>query len=259
MSAPRSVCTTRPPFDTSHDWRDNGDGTVKCGYCDASRSLSPSGALLPEREDNAPAREPLTAEREAEIRERWTSALYDSIHAFQMAAQLGGLQHAQMRTYLAEHLRDFLLGDEGPVTALLAEVERLRAERDEFCDRVDTLTEVAKGNKRHVAELFAQLQTTQRERDEARARIAELEQHTTTVRAETLSEAANALACLGPVESLTSAPHAWDEAVETLRRMAAESGEPGDVDEMAASLRRDGFGPDEIAEMRHHSTEGGAS
>lgn len=46
------------------------------------------------------------------------------------------------------------------------------------------------------------------------------------VRAETLREAANSLACLGPVESLTSAPHAWTEAVETLRRMAAEASEP---------------------------------
>lgn len=126
----------------------------------------------------------------------------------------------------------FVAAARSAVPELLAEVERLRAERDAFCDRVDTLTEVAKGNKRHVAELFAQLQTTQRERDEARerytaglrradeqvremnaelkryadgdeqpvlwsvynamhkravtaeARVAELEQHTTTVRAE---------------------------------------------------------------------------
>ncbi|WP_199572669.1 hypothetical protein [Streptomyces murinus] len=56
-----------------------------------------------------------------------------------------------------------------------AEFERLKAERDEFCDRVDTLTAVAKGNKRHVAELFAELQKMQRERDEALARVAELE------------------------------------------------------------------------------------
>jgi hypothetical protein len=35
--------------------------------------------------------------------------------------------------------------------------ERLRTERDEFADRVDTLTSVAKGNKRHVQVLTAEL------------------------------------------------------------------------------------------------------
>ncbi|MFF7096350.1 hypothetical protein ACFY9A_28745 [Streptomyces rubradiris] len=68
----------------------------------------------------------------------------------------------------------------------------MRSQRDEFCDRVDTLTAVAKGNKRHVQSLFAELQTMQRERDEARARVAELEaeRHATN---EALSEAAEAL------------------------------------------------------------------
>jgi hypothetical protein len=42
--------------------------------------------------------------------------------------------------------------------ALLDEVRRLRAERDKFCNRVDTLTAVAKGNKRHVQEMFRELQ-----------------------------------------------------------------------------------------------------
>ncbi|MFE1192863.1 hypothetical protein ACFW6E_08690 [Streptomyces olivaceoviridis] len=55
------------------------------------------------------------------------------------------------------------------------ESARLRSERNEFCDRVDTLTAVAKGNKQHVQSLFAELQRAQRERDEARARVAELE------------------------------------------------------------------------------------
>lgn len=40
---------------------------------------------------------------------------------------------------------------------LLAEVERLRAERDAFADRVDTLTAVAKSNKRHVQAMGAEL------------------------------------------------------------------------------------------------------
>lgn len=64
------------------------------------------------------------------------------------------------------------------VPALLAEVERLRADRDAFCDRVDTLTAVAQSNKRYVQEMFAELQTVRRERSEARARVAELEQQT---------------------------------------------------------------------------------
>lgn len=40
---------------------------------------------------------------------------------------------------------------------LVAELRRARAERDEFCNRVDTLTAVAKGNKRHVAELLTEV------------------------------------------------------------------------------------------------------
>lgn len=55
------------------------------------------------------------------------------------------------------------------------ELEKARAERNEFCDRVDTLTAVAKGNKRHVNELFTELQKMQKERDELRARVAELQ------------------------------------------------------------------------------------
>ncbi|MFJ2630928.1 hypothetical protein ACIO6U_03050 [Streptomyces sp. NPDC087422] len=48
------------------------------------------------------------------------------------------------------------------------EVERLRAERDQFADRIDTLTAVAKGNKRHVIGLTSDLAAAQH-------RIAELE------------------------------------------------------------------------------------
>ncbi|MEU3826495.1 hypothetical protein AB0F36_14420 [Streptomyces sp. NPDC029080] len=49
------------------------------------------------------------------------------------------------------------------VPALADEIRRLRAERDEFCNRVDTLTAVAKGNKRHVQEMFLELQKAQAE------------------------------------------------------------------------------------------------
>lgn len=67
------------------------------------------------------------AEREAE---QWLSALYDAIGAFQRANRLPGLQHAQMRAHLAEHLVDALLGEGGPVAALLAENDRLYSEAD---------------------------------------------------------------------------------------------------------------------------------
>lgn len=49
-----------------------------------------------------------------------------------------------------------------------AHAQELRAERAAFADRVDTLTAVAKGNKRHVAELLKQLLATEK-------RITELE------------------------------------------------------------------------------------
>jgi len=58
---------------------------------------------------------------------------------------------------------------------LLAEVDRLGSERDSYCDRVDTLTAVAKGNKRHVQEMYTDLQKAHAELAEARARVAELE------------------------------------------------------------------------------------
>ncbi|MGW9058868.1 hypothetical protein [Streptomyces sp. NPDC055733] len=61
---------------------------------------------------------------------------------------------------------DTLAGEDVP--ALLAEIQRLTAERDAFADRVDTLTAVAKGNKRHVQEMFTELQ-------KAQARVRELE------------------------------------------------------------------------------------
>lgn len=44
------------------------------------------------------------------------------------------------------------------------------------------------------------------------------------VEREVLNEAANALASLGPEDSLVSGPKAWDEAVTALRRIAAERG-----------------------------------
>ncbi|GHH29946.1 hypothetical protein [Streptomyces rubradiris] len=49
----------------------------------------------------------------------------------------------------------------------------MRSQRDEFCDRVDTLTAVAKGNKRHVADLTAECQRLQTELVAARERYRE--------------------------------------------------------------------------------------
>lgn len=66
-------------------------------------------------------------------------------------------------------IRDHLAGTDnhtlGNLAArdLLAELDAVRAERDAFCDRVDTLTAVAKGNKRHVQEMFLELQKAQAE------------------------------------------------------------------------------------------------
>jgi hypothetical protein len=43
------------------------------------------------------------------------------------------------------------------------EVARLRAERDQFADRVDTLTAVAKSNKQHVQVMYSELQKARAE------------------------------------------------------------------------------------------------
>ena len=81
------------------------------------------------------------------------------------------------KTATEQGLRVFTAEDyaETAVRRQRVEMEKLRAERDEFCNRVDTLTAVAKGNKRHVADMFMDLQAAQQERDEARNRVAELE------------------------------------------------------------------------------------
>ena len=48
--------------------------------------------------------------------------------------------------------------------------------------------------------------------------------------ADKLREAANGLAILGLVDSLVSGPKAWNEAIETLRRMADETDRSKDDD-----------------------------
>lgn len=53
-------------------------------------------------------------------------------------------------------------------------IDQLRADRNAYADRVDTLTKVAKGNKRHVAVLTGELEAAQ-------ARVAELEKQAAVV------------------------------------------------------------------------------
>ncbi|GAA2457241.1 hypothetical protein [Streptomyces macrosporus] len=194
------------------------------------------------------AREPLTPEREAEHRE--TLAALDSTHA-------------EVRTVAVE---------------ALAEVERLRAELDEM--------------GAHLRQAAGQLATTQAELKKARDRVAELEQQTTTeapgdftardlvvalrgagaerdaveaaarerLRAEVLNEAASVAKGFADrfpdFDAMKAAgiigPHTASRAIhDELRRMADAAGR----DEMAASLARDGFGPDEINAMQHRPTE----
>ncbi|MGW0626496.1 hypothetical protein [Streptomyces sp. NPDC002758] len=62
---------------------------------------------------------------------------------------------------------EFIAHARTDVPALLAELAAVREERDAFCDRVDTLTAVAKGNKRHVQDMFLELQKAHAARDEA--------------------------------------------------------------------------------------------
>jgi len=56
----------------------------------------------------------------------------------------------------------FIAHSREDVPALVAEIRRLLGERDAFADRVDTLTAVAKGNKRHVASLLTSLIATEK-------------------------------------------------------------------------------------------------
>ena len=77
--------------------------------------------------------------------------------------QLDAAREMQIRTLDLSPLMDdrSAAAISGHLAALLGEIDRLRAERDEFCNRVDTLTAVAKGNKRHVQDLFLELQKAQ--------------------------------------------------------------------------------------------------
>ncbi|WP_331756710.1 hypothetical protein [Streptomyces decoyicus] len=127
--------------------------------------------------------QPLTPDRLAEIREREQDATkgpwgthYDGqgTYTVQSGCRLSlatgftsdgdiATLHGNGQTFLDA---TFIARARRDVPALLAELDRVRAERDAFADRVDTLTTVAKGNKRHVQDMHADLQKANRERDE---------------------------------------------------------------------------------------------
>jgi uncharacterized coiled-coil DUF342 family protein len=121
---------------------------------------------------------PLALKAKQVIEAQWRiGPAYDL--ATQAAEALEDRQMLQSPESVRELTADAVRVAEEAVAELRREHEesaRLRSERDEFCNRVDTLTAVAKGNKRHVSEMFAELQKVQRERDEALARVADLEE-----------------------------------------------------------------------------------
>jgi hypothetical protein len=105
---------------------------------------------------------------------------------------------------LAKDDAEFIAHARTDVPALLAEVVRLKTERDQFADRVDTLTYVCKGNKAHVQMLFGELQTAQ-------ARVRELEA------AQELTAAA--LLDAAPRPTVQPHPHASQVAAALLARV----------------------------------------
>jgi hypothetical protein len=92
---------------------------------------------------------------------------------------------------------------------LAAENARLRTELTEVSEHLGSLL-------RRNVDVDACIERDKTEIDELRAEMEQLRAD----RAAVLREAANGLAALGPVDSLVSAPAAWTEAIETLRRMA---------------------------------------
>ncbi|MGW1160406.1 hypothetical protein ACWD48_19740 [Streptomyces sp. NPDC002519] len=131
------------------------------------------------------------------------------------------------------------------VPAMADEIRRLRAERDEFCKRVDTLTAVAKGNKRHVQELFGELQKAQAALEQIRHLHKDSPMGPCPVCIDADAAAAGGDGLVPypcPTGRLAGAQDCEPPHVRAARYTAAGN-------EMAASLVRDGFGDDEIADM----------
>ncbi|MCQ6250879.1 hypothetical protein [Streptomyces malaysiensis] len=106
------------------------------------------------------------------------------------------------------------------VPVLLAELDRVRADRDAFADRVETLTAVAKSNKRHVQTMHADLQKAQRERDDLTKRVAELDRSETQLIGERdhMHDVADQLAyAIAPIEVIgehSSENDPWQNALD---------------------------------------------
>lgn len=102
--------------------------------------------------------QPLTPEHLAEIRELATRSAPSSYEALtsHRGIEVFAVDPDDCKERIATATpdrKDFVyLAVQAPtaVLALLGELDRVRAERDAFADRVDTLTAVAKGNKRRV-------------------------------------------------------------------------------------------------------------
>jgi hypothetical protein len=118
--------------------------------------------------------QPLTPDHLAEMRELATRAASSSYEALtsHRGIEVFAVDPDNCKERIATSTpdrQDFVyLAVQAPtvVLALLAELDRVRAERDAFADRVDTLTAVAKSNKRHVQEMYIDIQEIKRERDE---------------------------------------------------------------------------------------------
>ena|GEM_PF-1767710 len=97
-----------------------------------------------------------------------------------------------------DHLANtvFIASARTDVPALLAEVERLRSERDQFADRVDTLTAVAKSNKRAHAGAVATVAALEQKR-------VELEQQLTAAQGEAAGHREHAAALLRTAQLAT--------------------------------------------------------
>jgi len=163
-------CTQSGP----HDWHEDEHG-LKWRDPMAGQDLPHLDPFSENPADAMP--QPITPERLAEIREREQAAIEGpwASDGAEIYRTFGGdicIDHWVGETLVIENDElsnanaSFIAHARQDIPALLAELDRVRAERDAFADRVDTLTAVAKSNKRHVQEMYADLQKANRERDE---------------------------------------------------------------------------------------------
>lgn len=143
-------------------------------------------ANLPDEDDHPAAPAPLSPEREQEIKQAqpgdWLPGPW-TIRDIEGTGDESGrweLVHHQTGNVLATlpdwagNVALWAADAHDAVPELLAELNRTRAERDAFADRIDTLTAVAKSNKAHVQTMYGDLQEAQRERDQPAAALADV-------------------------------------------------------------------------------------